>query len=516
MPISLEAIDRYLKYKVSAPIAVKGRQIDWLLDQVKDYTGVDYDPKTVPYPHQLEALVFACATRRCLLFMRMRLGKTKITLDWAELLRRSGQWQGKGLVLVPNPVLIYVWESEAKTHSDLKLVPVRSGYAAFRDACESDADLVAVSFPSLQAILCERTESEKGKKKLALSKELTEEFMGRFSFVAVDEIHTCKNQTTLRWQMAEALSRDSKYFIGLTGTPHGRDPFDLWAQAFLADRGRTLGRHYHFFRYAFGKEIANRFTRSGKEVVFDIGKLPLLKQKLGAISLSYGTEAVGNMPTVSKNIVKLGLLPEQRRRYRDAIQKLIELGPSQTAEIGAIFVRLRQISSGYLPAVIEETKEQQIFTFPSSKLEWIEDLIENAEQDMSFVLYHDFIWTGQAIEKLLTKHKKRFASVHGGQRDKHSQIRMFQTKQVRWMVLNNSAGIGIDLSVADYCCFVESPVSPTVRAQVEARAVLPGRPTPLVIEDLLCSKVEEKILDYLREGKELLSSTVFVKELMES
>lgn len=488
------------------PRPVKGLPVAELIDRIEDLTGVAYEPKTAPRPHQLEALAFALEVRKCLLFMKMRLGKTKTALDFATMLRKSDIWQYKGLVIVPQPVILSVWESEVEKHSDLSVTIARD-LDTFMTA---DTDLIATSWSALQVMFTTRKANvKKGLNQFKADKMALLEASARFDLAIIDEIHTCKNPTTLRFQMGEILTSQCDLFMGLTGTPHGRNPYDLWAQAFLADRGQTLSKSYFFFKEAFGKQKKNWWTRSGYETVFDEKKMHYLERKLDTISISYGWKGYLEMPAITPNVVPLKMVGEQRRYYKEALDKLINVGWADPLELTNTFIRLRQISSGFLNFKNDDGEATFIPIANSVKTEWLLDFLEQAPEEAKIVIFHEFTPTGRMISEEMDKHKFKHVWMYGGTKDKAAALKKFQQGDVN-VYLSNTAtgGVGVDLSRADYLLFYESPISPTIRQQAEAR-VLGARTTPLTMDDLVCSPVERRILRYINEGRDLLSTLTY-------
>jgi ERCC4-related helicase len=88
----------------------------------------------------------------------------------------------------------------------------------------------------------------------------------------------------------------------------------------------------------------------------------------------------------------------------------------------------------------------------------------------------------------------------------------YQQGKLRWLVANTTSGaMAIDLPMADYLLFYESPTSPIIRAQAEARPMSRGGKV-LLIDDMICSPSERRVLGFIREGKTALSSLLSFRE----
>jgi hypothetical protein len=411
---------------------------------------------------------------------------------------------------VPRPVVLSVWLSEALRHSELKVAVVQLGQAKLETAIASDADLVVIPWSGLQSIMTSRRPKDPDHPRggLVVNYDLIHSLAGRFDLAVIDEIHTAKNYSTLRFRIAAALTEHCTAFMGLTGTPFGRDPFALWSQAFLCDRGNTLSYNPFFFRTAFGKELKGYL---GTELVFDTKKKPILEKKLASISLSYGWEGNIDMPPINKSAIGLEMGPEQRHHYNAALSEMFESGRDDNLRVENVFVKLRQISSGLLPYYDDNGVRSITLLKDNPKLDWITEFFEEAPREACVVLFHDFTITGQLVCRQLAKMEIPHVWLYGGSKNRPEIMRKFQSGEVNVFVANAATGSeGIDLSRADYLCFLESPLSCITRNQAEARPMSASRADrPLFIDDLVCSPVERRILGFIREGRTLLASMIY-------
>lgn len=516
MAISQTAIDKFLEAPIPYLPQFKGADPDWLRSTIYDVTGRPYKPKTEPRPHQLEGIAFALYQRQALLYYGMRLGKSLMSLQWAEQLRIAKIWTTKGIIICHAPIALDVWESEAEKHSNLILYPVRNQIDEFIDALESDADLIVVPWSGLQNIFTEIRETRKGKNKLYPNYQAVRTAAEAFSLGIVDEIHSAKNHLSLRFKLAQEILKHCQFKLGLTGTPFGRNVFDVWSQAFLVDQGKTLGYNYNFFEACFGNKRINRFS-GNPEYIFNPKKQPLLEKKLSSLALAYKLEECQQL-RILPGVVDLKIVGDQRNAYEACIDKIIKLSDKQDAEIKAVFLRLRQISSGFLPFVDAFGNELVHYFKTNVKIEWLREfLIEVRETKASVILFHEYTLTGKMLCEALADSDVTYVWLHGDTKDKPAAVRDFQAKRVQVIVVQSATGsLAIDLHAADIITFFESPVSPIIRAQAEARPLSQARgDRPLIIDDLTCSGVERKILQYIKSGKDLMVQIIHERKSLE-
>jgi hypothetical protein len=458
----------------------------------------------------LAGIAFLSAMTSGLLFFGMRTGKTKLTLDWFAHRRKMGV-AGKALTIVPNPVIRPVWVSEAALHQPgLRVRTVANDPLDFVDAAEStDNDMVVVSWSSLQNIFTVSKEDKKNKRNVLVSDiESLQAAAHFFTDGYVDEIHGAKDHESLRYNICNVLLSQTTSRVGCTGTPFGRRPFALWSQAHLIDRGACLGKSYYFFKQAFGVQKYSRFTRSGEETVYDRSKDQILADKTQPLALSYTMQECG-IAIVKPNKVSLKMTSKQMKYYVEAANELIDT--EDGAKRANTFVKLRMISSGYVPFRDENGQDRTALLDNTPKLAWLDDIIEQ-DTGMKVVVFHEYQHTGHYIVELLKKRKVKHAWLYGATSDKAGAVKKFQDGKVDWLLLNNQSGnAGIDLRMADYQIFFESNTSPIIRQQAEARGLGNRDGRAFYIDDLICSRIEERILEFHAEGLDILQKTVFRK-----
>lgn len=517
MPIDPASIERFLTSELPWVPECKGMPPDKLHRLIRDSTTQDIETKLPMRPHQLEGVAFALFMRRSLLFYWMRLGKSKIALDWIAQLKRCILTPAKGLIIAHSPLGAEVWREEVPKHSDLSVRVVVSGGSVFDDfidACESNVDLVVVAHSTLQQLFGVKRPNRKGVLKLYANKEALQLAAEYFSVCVIDEIHLCANPETLRFDIVKGLVANCRQRLGLTGTPIGRFPYALWAQCYLIDEGKTLSTSYHFFEAAFGKTVKARFGKRQTETVFDKTKMPALQEKLSSIALSYGKGEVKGAE-VWHNVIKLKMGAKQREAYNELVKRLAEIEDDDERTKEAAFVRMRQIASGYVPFNDEEGDRRVVNFADSVKLAWFREFLADPP-DAQCVFFHEYTHSGELLVAELAKAKLSHAWLYGGSKDPNAAVAAFRSGKAQFLIANSvKGGTSIDLPMADYLCFFESPVSPRVREQAEARPMARGD-RPLMLDDLVCAPVERRILEFIREGRELSAGLIHGRKARES
>jgi SNF2 family DNA or RNA helicase len=159
-------------------------------------------------------------------------GKTLSTLTAIEELLRDGVLT-RVLVVAPLRVANHVWAQEAaKFGIDLELAVATGTPLRRRQALESDADVVVINFENLRWLI-ERPE------------------FASFDGLVWDEVSKMKAVSSKRFKAVRNQLRQFKWIVGLTGTLIAVGIQDLFGQAVVIDRGKTLGRTITGFRQAY-------------------------------------------------------------------------------------------------------------------------------------------------------------------------------------------------------------------------------------------------------------------------
>lgn len=474
--------------------------------------------KTFPYIHQLVCFIIGVQVPEFLFFLDMGGGKTKLALDIISYRRRLKQID-KALVVVPNPVHIVNWEAEVATHSRLKFLgPVGSSYDKVEQLVTKEYHIAVISQMALLRMMCDQVSAKKktkkkGKKKvsgLKLNKKKVERITELFNIVIYDEIHLAKNHSTLTFKVYDELAKASEYHYGLTGTPFGRDPQDFWAQFYLIDRGDTLGETLGMFREVFFSEHINFF--GGYEYSFLKKMRRTLNRRLQHRSIRYSDTEFADLPKKQYSKIYVDFPEDTIDEYNEIVKQMI-LRKESLEACQSSFFDMRRATSGFLKIVNTDTGEVSYIDFPDNpKLEALGTLVENMPVTSKMVVFYIFRKTGDMLQKFLTNMKIENVKIDGTTRktNKASLLR-FQNDPVCRVLVSNvqSGGTGLNLQVANYTTYYESPSGPILRKQSEKRTHRSGQKKRTYYYDLVVkSSVDERILGFLKEGKDLFSSIV--------
>lgn len=319
-------------------------------------------------------------------------------------------------------------------------------------------------------------------------------------------VHNCKSSTSLTFRLCRTISEQCQWVVGLTGTPFGRNLEDLWPQFYLIDFGKTLGHTLSFYKQVFftrKKGWFNKFEFKFKKKLF-----PALKKMVKNRSIRYEISELQDMPP-KQYVIKTLPTPDTSRGYcEDAVKKLREaLKHSNYQEIKSNYLKLRQLSSGFMTLKGEDNERLQMSFDENPKLDTLQELIEAIPLDCKAIVFHHFVYSNHLISKRLTEMKVKHARIWGGQKKPIEELKKFQDDAAcRVLVINSKSGSSsLNLQHAQYLIFFEPPDSPIDRSQAERRVWRPGQKNRVVIYDLLVKDtVDIKLHNANKEGADLL------------
>lgn len=163
----------------------------------------------------------------------MSLGKTVITLTAIRDLKYNQFAVSKVLVIAPKRVAESTWAREAAQWEHLKLLRVVKvlGTAQQRlRALSTPADVYVINRENVPWIV--------------------EHYRNTWPFdmVVVDELSSFKSHQAKRFKALTWVRKHITRIAGLTGTPAPNGLLDLWAQLYLLDQGKRLGKSIGGFR----------------------------------------------------------------------------------------------------------------------------------------------------------------------------------------------------------------------------------------------------------------------------
>lgn len=460
--------------------------------------------------------------------VEMGVGKTFVTI---ELLRYwiGHRYMRKAIVLVPTEEVAWGWmdELEKWTGSRVPGVVITDSTNKKWDQVEAlDKGLMMLSNQGMFTMVSDRIPNRR-KVKRGKTEKLVKGFIyqpnSRYidnlchdvGALVIDEVTKLANHESMWFRVAWQISRRTWCRYALAGRPFGRDPVMLWPEFKLVDHGETLGETIGLFRSAFYTEAKNQFARNkyAKTYHFRTARQPQLSQMLENRSIVYTSAECIKLPQVVR-ITRRVRFPVETEAYYQQMVKQIIAARGNHSVMKNVFMRMRQVSSGFLGFRDDETGDRADIEFDHNpKLNDLLGLIEGLPSGAKFVVFYEFNWSGRKIGEALKAVKIQYGHIHGGMKEDYQPLkRRFDTDPAfPGLLVNGRKGAyGLNLQAAAYTFFYESPVSPIDRDQAERRTIRGGQKASRVfLYDLVMkSSMDERILDFHREGNDLFAALV--------
>lgn len=463
---------------------------------------------------QKVCFLLAAKYRRFALHCDTGVGKTLIALALIRYFASIGEARHV-LVLVPNKVNKTEWADEILKHTPNITYCILTGSSEnkWRLLETTDALVIVETYAGLFNMVCELVAvKRRGKKKtvnkLKPSPRAVAALCKMMDGVVMDESNAVANKGTLPFRIARQLVKTACMAIELTGTPFGRDPEDLWAQMFLIDKGWSLGESLGLFRAAFFTEKKNYW--GGSEYTFRKSRSRLLNRFMAHRSIRYEADEATLPRLVS--VIKEVSLPGDAQSYYDKAKALIIASKGNYGETKNAFVRMRQISSGFIGYNDDETGARARFTFKDNpKLDLLLSLLHEIRPDRKVLVFHDFIHSGQVIAGELAYERIPFVQLRAQDPDPGEVLRKFKTDpDCRVFVMGTAGAYGLNLQVAQYGIFYESPVPVILRKQMIRRFERQGSEhhTVFLYDLVVRHTVDHLILNYHKQGADLFKAII--------
>jgi non-specific serine/threonine protein kinase len=445
-----------------------------------------------PWDHQLACFLILLELKRFIFHIDMGGGKTLLTLMLLKYRKQRGD-KPKAIVFVPYITSVETWVEEVKKHApDLLCVPLLGSGNDNLSAMSAPGDLFVICYQSALAMVSETATSKKGKTKWTLTPKQVRKYFADFDMLVMDEIHKCKGVTSLYYRMCRAISAQCDWVMGLTGTPFGKDLQDLWPQYYLIDFGETLGPTMGFYRDLFFDSKQGYF--GGYKHTFKKKLMPKLERTIKNCSIYYGIDEFYDMPP-KEYIIKNVNCPDASNVYAEASTKKLReaIKDGQYREVESEYLKLRQLSSGFMTLKGTDDDKIQIRLEDNPKLEALEDILISLPFGRKAIIFHHFVFTNTIISDRLKKLKINHARIWGKQKDPIGQLRLFKDNpDCTVLVLNDKSGSSsLNLQTANYLIYFEQPDSPIDRQQSERRVWRPGQSQRVLIYDLLMRRTAD-------------------------
>lgn len=326
--------------------------------------------KFTPHPYQEYCIKRVIEEPFIELMLDMGLGKTVIVLKSILELKFYRFQISKVLIIAPKKVAEATWCNEAAKWDELS--PLRFSLVLGSEkkrlaALDAKADIYITNRENTQWIVDHYKHS------------------WPFDMVVLDEASSFKSPTAKRFKAMKAMRPRIKRLVELTGTPTPKGLIDLWAQIYLLDGGKRLGRTLSTYRDVFFVP-----DKRNAQMVFSYkpraGAEEAIYEAISDIAVSMKAEDYLTLPDCIYETIPVKLDEKAQRGYTELERETllqIDEATITAGSAGVLTGKLLQLCAG---AVYDtEGKVQHLH---DCKLEAFLELVEQLNGQHALVFYN--------------------------------------------------------------------------------------------------------------------------------
>lgn len=318
------------------------------------------------------------------LFLDMGLGKTAITLTAVNDLKYNRFAVSKVLVIAPKKVAETTWAKEVEKWdhlSKLRVVPVLGTLSKRIRALNTPADIYVINRENIPWLVDYYRNA------------------WPFDMVIVDELSSFKSHKAKRFKALTWVRKHIERFVGLTGTPAPNGLLDLWAEVYLLDEGKRLGKRITHYRERYFEP-----DQRDRDHVFNYAPKPgaeeVIQRLIGDICVSMKAEDYLELPECISVKVPVKLDSKAQAAYGKLEKEMLLEIDGSTIDAGTAAVltnKLLQLCNGAV-----YNAEREIVEIHQGKIEAFIELIEGVN-GQPVLVYYNFQHDLARIKKALSK-----------------------------------------------------------------------------------------------------------------
>ena len=469
----------------------------------------EYNFKTKPYAHQLEALKQADNKEYYAFFMEMGTGKSKVLID--EI---GGYFlQGKidsALIIAPKGVYRNWERGEIPIHLPDEIPHTVAAWRAPSEMTKDDKKkLKDIIYPNKTLrILLMNIEALSGSVGI---KYVTQFLHKNRTLLAIDESTTIKTPTASRTKNAIKISKLAKVRRIMTGSPVTKNPLDVYAQLEFLSPNITR-QNYWAFKSRYAVMVRRNFGTRSTNLVVGFQRLPELNTIIDQYSYRVLKEDCLDLPEKIYTTRTISLTSEQVKAYEEMRRfNITEMDGKTMTSLStlAALIRLHQITCGHVTFDDGDTKE-----IKSNRMNELLNILE--EVDGKVIIWANYRFDIKKIQQTLSEKfgSDSVATYYGDTKDRDRQdiVEKFQDKNssLKYFVGNPSTGgYGLTLTAAHTVVYYSNSYDLEKRMQSEDRAHRIGQVNKVTYVDMIAEgTVDEKIVRSLRSKIDIASEVM--------
>lgn len=446
--------------------------------------------KLKAFPYQEDAFNAIKNLTYAAIFHEQGLGKTKIAIDL--IMYWIAETDIDTVIILTKKQLVRNWQLEFETHSYIKPAILsddkHNNYYVFN----GPARVIIAHFETIN--------SEFERYSLFLR--------SRNVAIIIDESAKIKNPDTLLDKNLFELSPDFKRKVIMTGTPIANRPYDIWAQVYFLDGGKSLGLDYNAFKkhtnlsndLSEDHEKQQMFEDSVADIYEKIKPFTVRETKNSGIIVLPNKEYINERVDFEPN--QFNLYEKVRKELCLEIRKGNEVFLDESSAIVKRLLRLVQITSN--PKLLDDS-----YLGMSAKEKCLNDIIKSITVKQEKCI----VWSvfTDNIDYFCKMYKKYGAvKIHGGMNmeERNRSVERFK-KYDDCKVLfatPSSAKEGLTLTIANHVIFYDRGFSLDDYLQAQDRIHRISQTKTCYIHNLIVNDSIDEWIDILLKAKQSAAS----------
>ncbi len=437
------------------------------------------------FPYQKDAVDAIKDLEYAAIFHEQGLGKTKIAIDL--LLYWLGNTSIDSVVVVTKKQLVANWIREFKDHTFITPAVLDTNRNSNYHIFCGPARIVVTNFELLT--------SEKERFELYLKT--------RNVAIIIDESAKLKNPKAKLTQTFFDLSPLFKRKVIMTGTPVANRPYDIWAQIYFLDQGKSLGSSFEEFKKE--TDLSNKLAKNEKMQISFEDSVSGIYERIKDFSVrETKNSGIIHLPDKVFITETTDFTLEQEFLYDKVCKELaievVKDGEYIIDDSSAIvkrLLRLVQVASN--PRLVNES-----FEGVSAKETLLDKLINDiVAADEKCIVWSNFIDNINYFEK---KYEKiGTAKIHGKMNiiDRNKSVDFFRTDACKILFATPaSAKEGLTLTMANHVIFYDRGFSLDDYLQAQDRIHRISQKKTCYVHNLMINGSIDEWVDVLLQAKQ--------------
>lgn len=353
------------------------------------------------------------------------MSKTSITLAAFTCLQQY-EYADKMLVIAPLKPMWGTWRQEGAKWDDfnhLTFSVIHGSHQQKLDALAKDVNIHLINPEGLKWLF-----------------QLSKAKLPEWDVLCVDESTKFKNARSQRFKMLKKVMPDFYYRWILTGTVTPNGLQDLFAQVYIMDMGKNLGKYItHFRNKYFYQEGYGGFTYKPRP-----GAMEEISEDIAHMVLKLNAEDYLDMPEFNRIIREVDIGEKAMAQYKEVEKEFIlELatGTIVAANSGAAGTKCRQIANGKV-----YDAEGVAHFVHDAKAQALEEIVEETSGHPLLIIY-EYQHDRDTIMELLGKGAVCLTGLSGPKYEKVQD--KFNAGEIPFLVAHGGSMHG--LNIQGYC-----------------------------------------------------------------